>query len=99
MENTTKIRINFTIQDYYDYINTSSWYSTKEKMLKSIPNEFRKVGYNIKFKELRIGRNKCYRVHMSLKMTEEELKKILKGCENFCHKPENVSYKLITKHF
>lgn len=94
-----KIRINFTIQDYYDYIGTNPYYSTKERMLNSIPEEFKKVGYNIKFKRLYKGWRCDYRVHMSLRIEEENLKEILNRRKNYSHGLENVSYKLITKHF
>ena len=69
-----KYRIAFTVQDYYDYIGTNPCYSLKKRMLESIPEQFRQSGYNIKFKTLR-GWIRYYRVHMSVKMTEEEIRK------------------------
>ena len=98
-----KYRIAFTVQDYYDYIGTNPYYSIKKRMLESIPNLFKKNGYNIKFKC--VSNNflypwyKYYRVHMSVRMTEEEIKKVLDWYKNASFKLNNVSYKLITKHF
>ena len=68
-------------------------------MLESIPYEFEKVGYNIKYKKLYNYWRKNYRVHMSLRMSEEELKKILDKYDSYSHKLENVSYKIITNKF
>lgn len=90
-----KYRIAFTVQDYYDYIGTNSWYGIKERMLQSIPQQFKNNGYNIKFKTLYCYWNKYYRVHMSVRMTEEEIKEVLDWHKEL----NNVSYKLITKHF
>ena len=94
-----KYRIAFTVQDYYDYVGTNPYYSTKERMLKSIPEKFKQNGYNIKFKKisdkLRPWRT-WYRVHMSVRMTEEEIKKVFEIYENI--ELNNISYKLITKH-
>ena len=97
-----KYRIAFTVQDYYDYVGTSPYYSTKERMLKSIPEEFEWNGYNIKFKRVH---NKLYpwytyyRVHMSVIMPEEEIKRVLDRYKDASFKFNNISYKLITKHF
>ena len=97
-----KYRIAFTVQDYYDYIGTNPCYSIKERMLESIPDLFKENGYNIKFKCVL---NKlypwcrCYRIHMSVRTTEEEIEKVLDWYENASFKLDNVSYKLITKHF
>jgi hypothetical protein len=98
-----KYRIAFTVQDYYDYIGINPYYSTKEKMLKSIPEEFELNGYNIKFKCVHnklYPWNKYYRVHMSVRMTEEEIKEVFKKYkDDTMFKLNNTSYKLITKHF
>ena len=100
-----KYRIAFTVQDYYDYVGTSPYYSTKERMLKSIPEEFERNGYNIKFKCIHNILHplypwyKYYRVHMSVRMTEEEIKKVLDQYKDASFKLNNISYKLITKHF
>lgn len=97
-----KYRIAFTVQDYYDYIGTNPYCSIKERMLESIPEQFKKNGYNIKFKKvhykLRSWRT-WYRIHMSVRMTEEEIKQVLDWYENATFILDNVSYKLITKHF
>lgn len=97
-----KYRIAFTVQDYYDYVGTNPLYSIKKRMLQSIPALFEKNGYNIKFKCIH---NKLYpwyryyRVHMSVRMTEEEIKKVLDWYKYANFKLSNISYKLITKHF
>ena len=94
-----KYRIAFTIEDYYDYIGTSPYYSIKERMLQSIPDLFRENGYNIKFKTLHCYRHKYYRVHMSVRMTEEEIKEVFEEYKDMMFELNNTSYKLITKHF
>ena len=62
-------------------------------MLKSIPDLFKDNGYNIKFKcvhnEL-FPWYTFYRVHISVRMSEEEIKKVLN--RNVLYK---VSYKLM----
>jgi len=100
--NMEKYRIAFTVQDYYDYVGTSPYYSTKERMLKSIPKEFEWNGYNIKFKCIHnkiYPWYKYYRVHMSVIMPEEEIKRVLDQYKDASLKFNNISYKLITKHF
>ena len=97
--NMEKYRIAFTVEDYYDYIGTSPYYSIKKRMLYSIPDQFRKNGYNIKFKTLHRYWHKYYRVHMSVKMTEEEIKEVFGKYKNMIFKLENISYKLIFNHF
>ena len=97
-----KYRIAFTVQDYYDYVGTSPCYSTKERMLKSIPGKFERNGYNIKFKcihNILYPWYKYYRVHMSVRMTEKEIKQVLDWYKDASFRLNNVSYKLITKHF
>ena len=91
-----KYRIAFTVQDYYDYVGTNPYYGIKERMLQSIPEQFKKNGYNIKFKTLYKYWRKCYRVHMSVRMTEEKIQEVLNWHENSSFRLENVSYKLIT---
>ena len=74
-----KYRIAFTVQDYYDYVGINPYYSIKERMLKSIPDVFEENGYNIKFKRVHSKLypwSKWYRIHMSVRMTEEEIKKV-----------------------
>ena len=94
-----KYRIAFTVEDYYDYIGTNPYYSVKKRMLESIPEQFRQSGYNIKFKTLHRYWHKYYRVHMSVKMTEEEIKKVFEEYKNMSFDLNHTSYKLITKHF
>ena len=97
-----KYRIAFTVQDYFDYIGTNPYYSTKERMLQSIPDLFKKNGYNIKFKRIHSELypwSKYYRVHMSVRMCEKDIKQVLDWHKNASYRLHNVSYKLITKHF
>lgn len=97
-----KYRIAFTVQDYYDYIGTNPYYSTKERMLESIPEEFKKNGYNIKFKKVSYRPHPWstwYRVHMSVRMTEEEIQKVFNRYKEFSFCLYNTSCKLIIKHF
>ena len=97
-----KYRIAFTVQDYYDYVGTNPLYSIKERMLQSIPDLFKENGYNIKFKKVYsklCPHNKYYRVHMSVKMCEKDIKQVLDWNKNTSFRLGNVSYKLITKHF
>ena len=94
-----KYKITFTVEDYYDYIGTSPYYSIKERMLQSIPEQFKENGYNIKFKTLHRYYHKYYRVHMSVKMTEKEIKEVFEEYKNMMFELNNTSYKLITKHF
>jgi hypothetical protein len=97
-----KYRIAFTIQDYYDYVGTNPHYSIKKRMLQSIPDLFRMNGYNIKFKSVHSELypwNKYYRVHMSVRMTEKDIKQVLDWYKNANFRLNNVSYKLITKYF
>ena len=97
-----KYKISFTVQDYFDYVGTSPYYSTKERMLESIPEQFKKNGYNIKFKRVHnkvYPWYKHYRVHMSVRMYEKDIKQVLDWYKNASFRLYNVSYKLITKHF
>ena len=97
-----KYRIAFTVRDYYDYIGTNPYYSIKKRMLESIPDLFKKNGYNIKFKCIYnklCPWNKYYRVRMSVRMTEEEIQKIFNWNNGASFHLYDVSYKLITKHF
>ena len=97
-----KYRIAFTVQDYYDYVGTSPYRSIKERMLESIPEQFKQNGYNIKFKKVSYRLypwSTWYRVHMSVRMTEDKIKQVLDWYKNASFRLNNVSYKLITKHF
>ena len=94
-----KYRIAFTVQDYYEYVGTNPHYSIKKRMLQSIPEEFERNGYNIKFKYIKLYGYKYYRIHISVRMTEKDIKQVLDWYKNFNFRLNNVSYKLITKHF
>lgn len=96
-----KYRIAFTVQDYYNYVGTSPYYSTKERMLNSLPEQFKKNGYNIKFKKIssQWNWNIYYRVHMSVRMTKEDIQKVFDWHEKATFGLYNISCKLITKHF
>ena len=97
-----KYRIAFTVKDYCDYVGTSPYRSTKERMLQSIPEQFKKNGYNIKFKKVSYKLfpwNTWYRVHMSVRMTEEEINKVFDWYKETSFCLYNTSCKLINKHF
>ena len=73
-------------------------------MLESIPDLFKKNGYNIKFKCVHNKlypwyKYKYYRVHMSVRMCEKDIKQVLDWYKNASFKLNNISCKLITKHF
>ena len=93
-----KYRINLTVQDYYDYVGTRPFISTRDRMLASIPSEFEK-GYNIKFKVIKHPRSwgfsKFYRVHLSLITTEETIQKVIKGYKSTMFLCNNITYKEI----
>lgn len=93
-----KYRIAFTVEDYYNYVGTNPYYSIKERVLHSIPEKFKKNGYNIKFKKLHSW-NDWYRVHMSVRMTEEEIQKVFDWYKETSFCLYNTSCKLINKHF
>ena len=93
-----KYRINLTVEDYFDYVGTYPFLSVRDRMLFSLPVEFRK-GYNIKFKKLHRWHD-FYRVHLSLITTEETIQKVIERYKtnNFiCNK---ITYKEIkTKNY
>ena len=95
-----KYRINLTVEDYFDYVGTRSFKSVKDRMLFSLPEKFKK-GYNIKFKKFKKfhSGHDFYRVHLSLITTETEIKQVLDWHKNASFRLDNVSYKLIIKHF
>ena len=90
-----KYRINFTIEDYYNYVGTNPCLSRSTRVGDSIPYEFYVRGYNLKFKVLRIGYKTYYRVHISVRMTESEILQVLEKYKSYSHSLENVSYKVI----
>ena len=91
-----KIRVNLTIEDYFDYLGTHPHYSKRERVLQSLPYEFRDNLYNLKFKELKsFTWKRHYRVHFSIDMTEERFLSIIERVKDYCHKPEEVTYKVI----
>lgn len=97
-----KYRISFTVQDYYDYVGTNLYCSIKERMLDSIPYLFKNNGYNIKFKCIHnklYPWHKYYRVHMSARMCEKDIRQVLDWYKDTSFRLGNISYKLITKHF
>ncbi len=91
-----KIRFNLSIEDYYDYVGTNPHKSLKNRALESLPQELRE-GYNMKFK--RIVRpysfHKWYRIHITAKITDKQLEKMLKDNGVFAHQFDNFSYKVI----
>lgn len=97
-----KYRIAFTVQDFYDYVGTNHYCSTKERMLVSIPDLFKHNGYNIKFKKIYCKLypwSTWYRVHMSVRMSEGKIQTVFNWYKNTSFGIYNISYKLITKHF
>lgn len=93
-----KYRINLTVEDYFDYVGTHPSLSLKDRMLFSLPEEF-KNGYNIKFK---VVHNKMhpwyrhYRVHLSLITTEEIIHKVIKRyLTSILYMCNNITYKEI----
>lgn len=93
-----KLRINLTVEDYYDYVGTNPFYSKRKRVLGSLPYEFKGL-YNLKFKEIKRSwtYKRWYRVHFSINMTEEEFLSIIESYKDYCHKPEEVTYKIIKK--
>jgi len=91
-----KIRLNLTVEDYYDYVGTSPYYSTVKRVIDSLPYEFRK-GYNLKFKMLkkRSDYRKWYRVHITVVTSLETVEKVLKDNQRYMHRFEDLSYKII----
>lgn len=93
-----KYRVKFTVEDYYDYLGGSKPYiSLRKRLLASIPDEFHKALYNLKFKKISkaFSFHTYYRVQFSVKMEENEIVKIFERRKNWCHAPENWSYKPI----
>ena len=65
-------------------------------------NLFKQNGYNIKFKKISYRLrpwSTWYRVHMSVKMTEEEIQKVFDWHKKASFCLYNTSCKLINKHF
>jgi len=86
-----KLRVNCTTE-----ISGSSYFSKRERIIASLPYELKGL-YNLKFKELKPKSWHLYRIHFSVKMTEEELLSILDKYKDFCIKPEDVTYRVIKK--
>ena len=90
-----KYRINLTVEDYFDYVGTHPFLSVKDRMLFSLPEEFKK-GYNIKFKKFRNWRD-FYRVHLSIITTEEIIQKVINRYKTTGFIVNNITYKEIKK--
>jgi hypothetical protein len=90
-----KYRINLTVEDYFDYVGTRPFMSVKDRMLFSLPEEFRK-GYNIKFKKFHSWHD-FYRVHLSLITTEEVIQKVIERYKTTGFICNNITYKEIKK--
>lgn len=91
-----KIRLNLTVEDYYDYVGTNPYYSTLKRVKDSLPYEFRQ-GYNLKFKMLKkiSHYRKWYRVHITVVTSLETIEKVLKDNQGRMHRFEDLSYKII----
>lgn len=86
-----KYRIKLTVRDYYDYVGTNPYYSKFQRVKDSIPYEFTKTLYNLKYKIIKSKRyGKWYRVSFSVKMTESEILSVLDSYKDCCHSLENV---------
>lgn len=90
-----KYRINLTVEDYFDYVGTHPSMSVRDRMLFSLPEEFKK-GYNIKFKKFHSWHD-FYRVHLSLITTEEAIQKVIETYKTTMFICNNITYKEIKK--
>ena len=91
-----KIRVNVTIQDWYNYIGNSTHHSTPKRVMDSIPYEFKDANlYNLKYKKIKGWYYKLYRVHFTVIMTEEKLRSILEWHRNSACRFEDATYKVI----
>lgn len=93
-----KIRLNLTVEDYYDYVGTNPYYNTLRRVKDSLPYEFSK-GYNLKFKMLKkiSYYRKWYRVHITVMMPIETLDKVVKDNQTKMHRFEDLSYRIICR--
>lgn len=94
-----KYRINLTVEDYFDYVGTNPPLSTKDRMLFSLPEEFRN-GYNIKFKIVKSNVYswvRHYRVHLSLITDVEVIQKVIERYKTTMYKVNKITYKEIKK--
>ena len=94
-----KYRINLTVEDYFDYVGTHPFLSTKDRILFSLPEEFRN-GYNIKFKIVESSVYpwiRHYRVHLSLITDVEVIQKVIERYKTTMYKVNKITYKEIKK--
>lgn len=90
-----KALFKLTTEDYFSYVGTSPNYSTKRRVIDSLPMELDK-GQIIKYKKLNIHRHsKWYRVHVIADITTEQYERMLRDNTQNMKKFENFSYKLI----
>jgi len=91
-----KIRLNLTIEDYYDYVGTNPHYPKKKRVRSSLPSQLQD-GYNMKFKEVSVGwsSHKWYRVHISVNISQENLDRMISYNASIMHSFQNLSYKII----
>ncbi len=93
-----KYRVNLTIMDYYDYVGTHPSMSLRDRVLESLPYQFKDSAYNLKFKVLRTAYwKRNYRVHFTVNMEESKLIKIFEEYKDYCHRAENYSYKVVSR--
>lgn len=91
-----KYRVSFTMLDYFDYVGTDPFYSLKERVMRSLPYEFRKNLYNLKFKIVKnFTYKKWYRVHFSVLMEESDIQRVIHSYDDATWKLENVKCKKI----
>ena len=94
-----KYRINLTVEDYFDYVGTNPFLTTKDRMLFSLPGEF-KDGYNIKFKVIKHRMypwHRYYRVHLSLITNEERIQKVINRYKTTGFNCGEITYKEIKR--
>ena len=94
-----KYRINLTVEDYFDYVGTHPYLSIKDRMIFSLPEEFKK-GYNIKFKQIEnciFPWKKMYRVHLSIITTEKIIQEVINRYKTTGFIVNIITYKEIKK--
>ena len=81
------MKISITVEDYFDYIGTNPPYSEKERMLQSLPSELIKSTI-LEFEKVRVedSYSKWYKVSLTIDLSEEKLKSMLKSNIKYMHK-------------
>ncbi len=81
------MKISITVEDYFDYIGTNPYYSEKERMILSLPSELEKSTI-LEFKKVKVENSwsKWYKVSLTIDLSEEKLKSMLKSNITNMHK-------------